>query len=493
MKALVFAAGLLLCAVAPAQDYLEFRDQPNGLMYSDASMKVLRRMVDSLNLRFKTCDLSRTFYAHPQARIYNIVFKSKTNNLKAIIKDVDQGVSFNSLAEKYRKLMNYKDTTRWCILLPNNNAEDEDGKYRYLEGNAESGYDSQTLDSNVRQYFIPGQLPDVKGKWSYTYFSKDWADDEYSLYCSFFPEAFRQQQLPAKYAALIQYVDCMIDTNARVFLTTHGNSRYSRTSNPVKQVSDYIDKAMNRYRGKEWYEEFDDSAVNFAVINLKDDSHFRQLVNTAIDSCLKHSNGDGAFEYLVNKIVSPQTALKLKRNRVVWGTCSQDQSPRVHARSIALLAAETHSWDIFLRTHLDIMNDRFERMSDGSYAYSARKTYLKELEELNLNVTDLMLGLTLHAQNVADNHYYGTVWRLGWALTESKERKEFEGRLIEMLKDTQLDSFNRGLLFILFSSYLNHLGDKVEARELLNKIKNNKQVFPKDLHAAIAALKLDKD
>ena len=54
---------------------------------------------------------------------------------------------------------------------------------------------------------------------------------------------------------------------------------------------------------------------------------------------------------------------------------------------------------------------RFERVTDGSYACGDRKTYLKELEELNLNIVDLMIGLTLRADNVAKDHYYDTIWR----------------------------------------------------------------------------------
>ncbi len=49
----------------------------------------------------------------------------------------------------------------------------------------------------------------------------------------------------------------------------------------------------------------------------------------------------------------------------------------------------------------------FDRMSDGSYAYAGRKTYLKELEELNLDVVDLILGLSLRAENMAEKHYVG--------------------------------------------------------------------------------------
>ncbi|MBK7503592.1 MAG: hypothetical protein IPI52_00240, partial [Bacteroidetes bacterium] len=74
------------------------------------------------------------------------------------------------------------------------------------------------------------------------------------------------------------------------------------------------------------------------------------------------------------------------RSTKVVGGCSQDSRPREHAINIAMLSAEVTNWEVFLKSHLDIMNDRFDRMSDGSYAYAQRKTYIKELEELDINV-----------------------------------------------------------------------------------------------------------
>jgi hypothetical protein len=482
MKALLFAAGLLFCAAATAQDYPEFRDQPNGLMYSDASMKVLRRMVDSLNLRFKTCDLSRPFYSYPQAKMYYVTFSSKNKSLHDIRSDLFRQLPFDSLIKKYKRYISDIDTTQLCILL---GYDEKNNSSNVLEGNAENGYEDHEI--------AIGKNEPVKNKWFYKYVGKDKYNDTYDLYCRFFPEEFTQQQLPAKYAALIQYVDCMIDTNARIFLTPTSNEEadISKVLSPIREhIHNNLGLLVDPLN---WISYMDDSAMTNAANKIRNDEKLRDLINTAIDRCVKDGQSNNYFEEFVAKVVSPQAALKLKRSRTVWGMCSQDPSPRIHARNIALLAAESNSWDIFLRSHLDIMNDRFNRMSDGSYAYASRKTYLKELEELNLNITDLMLGLTLRAQNVADNHYYGTVWRIGWALTESKERKEFEVRLIEMLKDVQLDSFNRGLLFILFSSYLNHIDDKVEAQELMNKIKNNKQVFPQDLQVAIASLRVEKD
>lgn len=123
------------------------------------------------------------------------------------------------------------------------------------------------------------------------------------------------------------------------------------------------------------------------------------------------------------------------------------------------------------------MNDRFERASDGSYAWGKRKTYLKELEELNLNIVDLVLGLTLRSESVAANHYYGTIWRLGWALTESKEKEAFEERALAMVKDNSLDEFNRGLVFLLYKSYISHLSE-TEAQEKKAKLKQAVTSFP---------------
>ena len=109
--------------------------------------------------------------------------------------------------------------------------------------------------------------------------------------------------------------------------------------------------------------------------------------------------------------------LEQMRSEKAVGSCSQDKRPRVQGVNMALLSAETGRWDIFLKSHLDIMNDRFDRLSDGSYAWKSRQTYIKELEELNINVYDLIMGITFRLDNPVKNHYYGSVGRLGRAVS----------------------------------------------------------------------------
>ena len=155
-----------------------------------------------------------------------------------------------------------------------------------------------------------------------------------------------------------------------------------------------------------------------------------------------------------------------------------DQSPRYHALNIAKLSAETVNWEIFLRSHLDIMNDRFERASDGSYAWGRRKTYIKELEVLDINVLDLLLGISLRVANPSSNHYYGSIGRLGRALSETSKSNEIESKMLQMISDDKLDNYNRILIYYLFRNYNYNLDNKKKQEENNIKLKTAVMTLP---------------
>jgi hypothetical protein len=90
---------------------------------------------------------------------------------------------------------------------------------------------------------------------------------------------------------------------------------------------------------------------------------------------------------------------------------------------------------------------------------------------------------------VSSQHYFGTVWRLGWAMTESKDQASFVAKLMQILKDDRLDEFNRGLLFIVYQSYLNELNDINLANEKIRQIKNQANDYPSFLKTAILKIK----
>ena len=162
-----------------------------------------------------------------------------------------------------------------------------------------------------------------------------------------------------------------------------------------------------------------------------------------------------------------------------------DSRPRKHAVNIAMLSAETQNWEIFLRAHLDVMNDRFERVSDGSYAWGARKTYIKELEELNIDVLDLIIGISLRAENSSHNHYYGSISRIGRALSETNNKAEVEKQLFVILRNKDLDLYNRILIFYIIENYIYNLTNEDEKQKLKTELKESIKTFPKRLSEKI--------
>ena len=160
-----------------------------------------------------------------------------------------------------------------------------------------------------------------------------------------------------------------------------------------------------------------------------------------------------------------QRLLQEFRQTRVIGFCSQDSRPRHHAINIALLAAETHHWEIFLRAHLDILNDRFDRMSDGSYAWEERQTYIQELEELRIHVNDLMFGIALRMENPATNHYFGSVSRIGRALAETQNHDLVKQGILRMITDHELDDYNRMIAYFLFLNYNQYIQDEDQHNE----------------------------
>jgi hypothetical protein len=124
------------------------------------------------------------------------------------------------------------------------------------------------------------------------------------------------------------------------------------------------------------------------------------------------------------------------------------------------------------------MNDRFERMSDGSYAYAGRKTYLQELEALDIPAIDLLIGTSLRVSNVSDNHYRSSIGRTGRALTDASDKDALEQRLITMISDDKLDPYNRLLMAYLFSNYIHNLDDESRKNASQQKLQSAVQTTP---------------
>jgi hypothetical protein len=59
-----------------------------------------------------------------------------------------------------------------------------------------------------------------------------------------------------------------------------------------------------------------------------------------------------------------------------------------------------------------------------------------------------------------------------------------------MIKDSQLDQFNRGLIFLLYKTYLNHLDEK-ESIQKIQVLKNGIADFPDFIQPSIKNLNIE--
>ncbi len=446
-------AGLLSAQVT------EFTLYPNGLIYSEAAMGQLHHIVDSLNLRFKVCPADRVYQALPQGLVRLV--SMSTGPVKAVAKDMRAGMPLEELKKRHPSVKPAAE--RRCAFLT----------YAGEEGMRTTVVPISFSNSMHGFFHMDGdplsEPGPQQGRWLVDESSYD---GKTYLEAVWIVEEPVRTPLPERYGRLVQYVDCMIDTTQQVHPAKA--SRWHRGEGKTTPSSEELDRMLKRTVTAErpkWDEEATEAERMAAYMDyeaardrqldsLARKPGFLAVLELACNETAAVGTGDPFLEELAERNGLHAQALALKRNRRVVGMCSMDSSPRRHALSIATLAAESVQWDIFLRAHLDILNDRFDRVSDGSYAYGARETYVRELEDLELAVPDLLLGSLLHVDNVSTGHYVASANRTGRAITEAKEAEAIAERLLTMIADPDLDLYNRAIAYYAFLNYNGHLKEE---------------------------------
>jgi hypothetical protein len=414
-----------------------------------------------------------------------------TGNLKAALNDIQRNISIGDFVKKYPLAV--VDSS--VLITLTKDIEDSVLKLEYRV-QCKDSYSSISLDAGKADKEVKDKngARGRTGKWIYEYsVATEYSSADISAY--YLETPIKATALPERYAARILYADCMIDTTSNIFLPKaetdewgspdkHG-SKYEAFMQYIKDNS--ADSAFNNsiYWG--------DSALDEHIKNkLSLQPQFKKLFADAVEEALQfgYNMGDW-FEYNTEVYYSKKAALALKRHRRVRGMCSQDTRPREHLFSIALLAAETADWQVFLRAHLDIMNDRVERSSDGSYAWGRRLTYIKELEDLDINVHELMLAICFAIDNPASNHYFGSIDRLGRAFAEAKDRIKLEQEILKMIADNELDDLNRLRMHYLFLHYIYNLPRKQDRATALPKLEAADKKLPFYIYSSLDINKED--
>lgn len=499
MSKLITALSLfavLSCNAQTGDFNSEFKTYKNGLIYSDVTMNQLTHIVDSLNLKFKRCDLRRPYYAISQG-IGNYVFMEK-QNIKEAIADINNNISFEAFVKKYRNA-----EIDYNMLILKSRYKDSYAKKWFVEfsGQAVDNRNDAEINKNDSPEYINKPL---LGKWIIRHDKKTDYSEE-SLDAFYITTEFRSVQIPEKYARMILYADCVIDTSTDIFkskandddfFSSRSDKEYKKSKlyafhSYIEQSTDHITEndVPDVYKEYKWHA-VDSMKEAWISQNLVNTEKFKQLLADAVKEVKEKQTGSNdRFENYVARYYSKAEALDMKRGRRVMGMCSQDDRPRVHALNIAMLSAESVNWQVFLRAHLNIMNDRFERVTDGSYAWGRRNTYIRELEELNLEVQELLLGISFRMENPVDKHYYGSIGRLGRALAETKNRVQLEDQLITVIKDNELDAYNRLLIHYLYLNYIYYLPEKEARFASLAKLEEADKTLPDYIRSRITIKK----
>jgi hypothetical protein len=428
-------------------------------LYPDSTMGQLRQISDALNLRFKTCDLNRQYLSVPQAKAHYLSLEK--GNIAQAKKDLEMGMGLDAFRQKYRQAKLQKDL---LVLLSDDHSDETKPAVSFETMGLGRGYE-HSLSMPKAAYQKKGGLA---GQWVLEYKPKSQYSSA-SLEALFFTTGFASRPLPEKYGRMALYVDCMVDTSTNIYLSEEMGSPFeeraanaidslmvlvrSGTDEPVYSDTGYSEDKYKQYRKahEDWEAHVKFKKTDSLFIH---DKAFVALWHRALAWGLKKGGSTDKFEEYVERYASPATALLLKRNRRVMGMCSMDMRPIEHATQIARLSAAAVNWEVFLRAHLDIMNDRFDRAVDGNYAWEGRQTYLPELEALNINVLDLMLGITLRYEDANPNHYWGSIWRVGKALVETSQPEAAKKALLAAVADTALDDYNRTLFYYVYTHYI---------------------------------------
>ncbi|QCR21629.1 hypothetical protein [Pontibacter sp. SGAir0037] len=419
----------------------EFKKNSNGLLYGEETIGQLKFIVDSLNLKFKTCELHKTYLSKAQTHAHFV--RLEEGNVKGAQRDLERQMPLEEFLLRYPKATIDKD-----LLLVRSTYTNYDGQ-KVLEFSSvpfdETGAYNISFKESTHQYENP-----IKGRWIISYLPASVYSAE-SLAAFYLLEELKLQPLPLKYARMVQYSNYMVDTTTQIFLEKANAFRQSpKKPEAVTQFLNFVHQETDKPEpGKRMTES-----------RLVQQDKFQMLMAAAVEAALEKGGSDDELEEYAAHFYSKKAALELKRGRQVVGTCSMDDSPRIHALNIAMLSAESAHWETFLRAHLDIMNDRFDRASDGSYAWAGRKTYIRELEVLDINVPDLLFGISMRIDNAEKTHYNGNISRLGRALSETAQSEKIQQAMFDIISDQQLDDYNRILMYYLFLNYNYHLEDK---------------------------------
>lgn len=472
---------------------LESPIDPNGLLYNITTIDHLRSIADSMQRRFHRSHPIRDYYSIQQGKGHYI--RMSTGDIYAAMADIKRGIGYEEFVKKYRSAK-----TDSFVLVTKEYVQDYYHR-QTLVRYADELYKGSVEDS----YFDINISDDDKGKWvcnstgptSYT-------KEEFRAF--YFLQPPVSEKLPDKYARLIFYTDYMIDTATPIYykdacIDNEIDFRSRPANGPAfTNFQQYLNKQTGLFLAKQNLEKLASSSYRdstgqlrinfmyFAVDSLKrcyiEDSlsrspEFHNLLSQAVTEVLDSKElGNDDLEHYTAKYYSGSAALAMIRNRRIGYTCGLGASllGPIRDLNIAQLAAATSNWSVFLKTHLLFMGFEYR---------GKRVTGIKELEDMDLHVPDLLLGIQLRIANPSENHPFKYPRNVGRDLTDVSDKKALEEKILSMIRSKELDDLNRLLLHNMFLSYLSFLPENQHRLTGLQQLEEADKQLPPYLYVKV--------
>lgn len=475
---------IILCLTLPGglpawSQLPDFPLHSNGLLYSDTLMSRLRHLADSMRSRSGVARAEGDYYSPKQTT--GRLVRLDTGDIYGAYKDLAKGISLEELVRKYPQA---EVDDKIVVMLDERPGYQAAGNAYYYNLMANDPYASAgRIILSTDEYYKPianrplnyragensginGNCVFVESTEPHTHRGKFSTEAYvYAFYLDGVPTAVR---LPKTAMRLIRHRDRMLDTAIGVY---YKNAQYASLDfrnvdfGPAqKAFDDYIER-----RG-----------TPVAAV----DTGFQRLLAAAVTEV--EEKNYYPFIYLERYMdsYSPRAALEIRRR---WRPVMMDNFgeliPRLYNMHIAWLAAGLGNWPVFLHAQLAVAIDPYGEYPDPSRP-GHRSVFLRELEELNIGVDDILLGNVL-ANTWPDPGFSG-VNLLGKALAlEGGDRRRLEEKVLKLIADKGLDDYHRLAMHYLFLNYIGFLPAGPARIKASSRLERADRTLPEYLSARV--------
>ena len=492
----------------------DFPLHANGLLYDDTLMSRLRHLADSVRSRVKQAGTEGDYYSPKQttARLVRV----DTGDIYGAFNDLKRGISSEAFVRKYPQT---EADSRIVIMLDERPGYQVAGNATYYtlaltdysasEIRLPTDEHYRPIANPVHTYGIDADGVGINGNCVYylsrephTYRGQGTSDPYvFAFYLDSVPIAVR---LPETAAGLIRYRNLMLDTSVAIYYKDARleDLRFSpSTFGPAQNVFDnYIDRkgdsAVGVYRRTHAYEHprnalMEDFLVKRRYIDsLAADTAFKRLLATTVAEVREKKYRPFIYLERYMDAYSPEAALDIRRSWQEVATCGMDHlTHRLYAMHIAYLAAETGDWPVFLQAQLSVAVDPDGQFPDSSRP-GYRSTFLRELEELNIGVDDILLGNELTSP--WPDPSFSRARELGRTLAlEGGDRHRLEETVLQLIEDNGLDTYHRLDMHYLFLNYESFLPAGSERSKALMRLEKADKTLPDYLSATVKVQERD--